>query len=151
MIFSSALVLSLRATHALREELFDDWSWKTTADTTVRGVVTGIYLNYEVNNYGYSYHIFPALIIVNVTEVVKVGESWMNLTEESEHWVNENMTVAYDKPDVPSVTVGQRVEASGYFDMPVEDTWSYSFKLVVAAEIDGSYVMSLQGMRFSPP
>jgi len=145
VVFSSALVFSLRATHALREELYNDWSLKTTADATVRGVVTGIYLNYEVNCYGYSYHVFPALIIVNVTEVVKVGESWMDLTEESEHWVNENMTVAYDKPDVPSVTVGQRVEASGYFDMPIEDTWSYSYKLVIAAEIAGSYVASLQG------
>jgi hypothetical protein len=145
VICGSASVMALRATNVLREELYDDWTWTTTADTTVRGVVTGIYLNYEVNNYGYSYHIFPALIIVNVTEVVKVGESLMNLTEESEHWVNENMTVAYDRPDVPSVTVGQRVEASGYYDVPVEDSWSYSFKLVVAEEIDGSYVTSLQG------
>ena len=145
VIFSSALVFSLRTTHALREEYYDDWSYKTTADTTVRGVITGMYLNYEVDCYGYSYHIFPALIIVNVTEVVKVGKSWWNLTEESERWVNENMTVAYDKPDVPSVTVGQRVEASGVFDVPPEEIWSYSFKLVIAAEIDGSYVMSLQG------
>ena len=150
VIFSSALVFSLRTTGALREELFDDWSYKTTADTTVRGVVTEIFLNYEVNNHGYSYHIFPALMIVNVSEVLKAarasaGETWSNLTEANEYWVNQNMTVAYDKPDIPSVTVGQRVEASGYFDMPIEDTWSYSYKLVIAAEIDDSYVLPLQG------
>jgi hypothetical protein len=143
VIFSSAVVLSLRTTNALREELYDDWSWKTIADTTVRGVVTEIYLNYEVNVHGYSYHIFPALVIVNVTEVVEVGESWVNLTEESEHWMNENMTVAYDKSDVPSLIVGQRVEARGYFDVPIEDTWSYSHKLVIATEIEDSYIKNL--------
>ncbi|HLC01078.1 MAG TPA: hypothetical protein VJL33_07160 [Candidatus Bathyarchaeia archaeon] len=143
-IFSSALVYSLRTTKALREEFRDDWSWKTTADTTVRGVVTEIYLNHEVNT-GYSYHIFPALIIVNVTEVVEVGESWMNLTEESEHWMNENMNVAYDKPDVPSLIVGKRVEARGYFDTPIEDQWAYSYKLVIATEINESYIQPLQG------
>jgi hypothetical protein len=146
VIFSSALVFSLRATHILREDLCFKWSYKTTAGTTVRGVVTEFHLNYEVNN-GYSYHIFPALIILNVTDVVKVGKTWMDtreLTDESEHWVNENMTVAYDKPDVPVLSVGQRVEASGYFDVPVEDLWSYSWKLVIAAEIDGSYVIPLQ-------
>jgi hypothetical protein len=145
VVVSSAVVFSLRATHAIREELYENWSLRTTASTKVRGVVTGIYLNYDVENYGYSYHVFPALIIVNVTEVVEAGSSWRDLTEESEHWMNENMTVAYDKPDVPSLTVGQRVEASGYYDLPVEDTSSYSFKLVVDAKIEGSYVTPLQG------
>jgi hypothetical protein len=145
VIFSSALVFSLRATHVLREELLLDWSYKTTADTTVRGVVTGIYLNHEVNTYGISYHIFPALIIVNVTEVVQVGKTWEGTRTLTEGELPENMTVAYDKPDVPSVTVGQRVEASGVFDMPAEDEWPYSWKLVIATEIDGSYVRSLQG------
>jgi len=143
VILSSTIVFSLRATHVLREELYDNWSYETTADTTVRGVITGIYLNYEVNSYNYSYHIFPALIIVNVTEVVKVEESWMNLTERSEQWINENMTVAYDKLDVPNLTVGQNVEANGYYDQPVEDTWSYSNKLVIATDIDDSYVKSV--------
>ena len=145
VICGSASVMALRATNVLREELYYDWTLTTTASTAVRGVVTGIYLNYEVNDGGYSYHIFPALIVVNVTEVVKVGESWMSLTELSEHWVNENMTIAYDKPDVPDLSVGQWVEASGFFEVPPEDWSYYSYKLVIAAEIDGSYVKSLQG------
>jgi len=98
-----------------------------------------------VNIYDYNYHIFPALIIINVTDVVKAEESWSwaNLTEAKEYWMNQNMTVVYDKPDVPSLFVGQRVEASGYFDMPIEDSWSYSHKLVIAMEIDDSYIKPL--------
>jgi hypothetical protein len=147
VIFSSALVLSLRTTRALREELYDDWRYETAADMTVRGFVTGIYLNHEVNNHDYSYHIFPALIILNVTEVVTVGQSgwnpWTNLTEAKRYWINQNMAIGYDKPDVPSLIVGQRVEASGYFDTPIEDSWSYSHKLVIAVEIDDSYIKPL--------
>jgi hypothetical protein len=149
VILSSTLVFSLRATHVLREELYDNWSYETTADTTIHGIITGIYLNYEVNCYNYSYHIFPALIIVNVTEVVKVGESWMNLTERSEQWINENMTVAYDKPDVPNLTIGQNVEANGYYDQPVEDIWSYSNKLVITTKINDSYIKPLQSAGFT--
>jgi hypothetical protein len=143
VIFSSAVVLSLRTTKALREEHLDDWSWKTVADTKVRGIVTEIHLNYEVNVYDYSYHIFPALITVKVTEVLKVGDMWPNLTMASAYWVNESMTIAFDKPDVPDVAVGQRVEASGYFDEPPEDAWAYSHKLVIAAEIDDSFIEPL--------
>ena len=143
VIFSSSLVLSLRTTHVLREELYDEWRLETTADTTVRGVITEISLNREVNSYGYSYHIFPALIIVNVTEVVEVGESWMNLTELSEHWVNENLTVAYDKSDVPDLSLGELVETSGYYDTPIEDSWSYSHKLIIATEVHNSYIKPL--------
>jgi hypothetical protein len=143
VVLSSAVVFSLRSTRVLREELYDDWTYATVADTTVRGVVTGIYLNCEVNNHDYSYHVFPALIIVNVTEVIKADLWAMNLTETREHWMNQNMTVAYDRSDVPSLTVGERVEASGYYDLPVEDSWSYSNKLVIAAEINGSQVTSL--------
>ena len=115
------------------------------ADMTVRGVVTGIYLNYEVDVDDYSYHVFPALIIVNVTEVVKADLWSMNLTEAREHWMTQNMTVAYDKPDVPNLNVGERVEASGYCDLPVEDSWSYSNKLIIATKIDGSQLTSLSG------
>lgn len=151
VILSSTLVFSLRATHVLREEIYDDWSYETTADTTVRGFITGIYLNYEVTCYDYSYHIFPALIIVNATEVLKTGTFWSNLTEANEYWVNQNMTLAYDKPDVPSVAIGQEVEASGYYDRPVEDIWSYSLKLVIATEIDDSYIKPLQSASSTSP
>ena len=145
LILSSALVFTLRTTRVLREELYDDWTWTRTADTTVRGFVTGIYFNHEINNQGYSYHIFPAIIILNVTEVTEVGidESWLNMTEVSERWLNENLTIAYDKPDVPSLKIGQRIEASGYFEVPVEDPSAYSHKLIVDSEIVDSYVKPL--------
>jgi len=143
VVLSSSIVLSLRETHVLREELYDTWTLTTSADTTIRGVVVGVYLHYEVDNNGYSYHIFPALLIVNVTEVVKAGQFWTNLTEANENWVNTNMTVAYDKPNVPTITVGQRVEVSGYYNMLVEEPNSYSNKLVIAAEINGSYITVL--------
>ncbi len=148
VIFSSSTVYSLRATHFLREELYDVWRYQTTADTRVRGIVAAIYLNYEVNNRDYSYHIFPALIIVKVTEVLKVAEDswssqWENLTEANTYWVNQNMTIGYDKPDVPSLTVGLRVEARGYYDTAIEDSWSYSDKLVIAQEINDSYIRPL--------
>lgn len=145
LILSATVVFSLRATHVLREELYDAWTYATVADTTVRGVITGVYQNIEVDNDDYSYHVFPALIIVNVTEVIKADLWSMNLIETRERWMNQNMTVAYNKPDVPSLNVGERVEVRGYYDLPVEDSWSYSNKLVIAAEIDGSQVTSLQG------
>jgi hypothetical protein len=53
------------------------------------------------------------------------------------------MTVAYDKPNVPTITVGQHVEVSGYYNMLVEEPNSYSNKLVIAAEINGSYITAL--------
>jgi hypothetical protein len=143
LILSATVVFSLRATHVLREELYDDWTYATVADTTVRGVVTGVYPNIEVDNDNYSYHVFPALIIMNVTDVIKADLWGMNLTETRERWINQNLTVAYDRSDVPSLNVGERVEARGYYDLPVEDSWSYSNKLVIAAEIDGSQVTSL--------
>ena len=145
MILSSALVFTLQTTRVLREELYDDWTWTRTADTTVRGFVTAIYLDHEINNQDYSYHIFPAIIILNVTEVteVSIDESWLNMTKVSEGWLNQNLTIAYDKPDVPSLKVGQRIEASGYFEVPVEDPSAYSHKLVVDSEIVDSYVKPL--------
>jgi hypothetical protein len=142
VILSSAFVFSLRATNVLREELYDNWNYATAPDVTVRGVVMEIDLNQEVNNHGYSYHIFPALIVMNVTEVIDAEGGW-NLTERRQYWVNEKMTIAYDKPDVPSLSVGQRVEAKGYYDLPPEDETSYSYKLVVAEKIDDSYIKSL--------
>lgn len=143
MILSSVLVFSLRTTHVLREDMNVDWTYATTAGTTIRGIITKISLNCEVNCYGWYYHVFPALITVNVTEIVKVGESWVNLTEISRGWINQNMIVAYDKSDVPNLVVGQRVEVSGYFDFPVEDEFPYTNKLVIAMKIDGSYIKSL--------
>ncbi len=49
--------------------------------------------------------------------------------------------------NVPNLVIGQRVEASGYFDLPIEDSWSYSNKLVIAMKIDGSYIKSLRMTR----
>ncbi len=145
VILSSTVVVSLRATNVLREELYDQWTLTTAADTTVQGVVREIHLNYEVDNNGYSYHVFPALIIVTVTEVLKADSIWMNLSEAEAYWVNQNMTIGYDRTDVPNLVVGQQVEASGYYDLLIEDQTSFSSKLVISAKIDGSYIMSLQG------
>jgi hypothetical protein len=101
--------------------------------------VTEIALNYEVNT-GYSYHIFPAYITINVTEFVWGEEFLQNQTSSSDYWQHQGSVVIYfEKTDVPKLEVGQRIEVNGFMAPWIEDSL-YSGKLVVASQINGSYI-----------
>jgi hypothetical protein len=118
------------------------------ATITVRGVAKEIKLEYI--SYGLvSYHVFPAVIIFNVTEVVWMSDEVrtfinydINNTFYNSFWNPGNLrSIGYDNKDMPSLSEGSLLEASGYW-IPDTDS-AYSMKLVVAPNVIGSYVKSL--------
>ena len=140
VVASSALLITIRATtNLIHEQWLENYPGGGTPNLTLRGVVTEIALNYEVNT-GYSYHIFPAYITINVTEFVWGKEFWQNQTSSSEYWQHQRSAeICFDKADVPKLEVGQRIEVNGFMTPWIEDSL-YSGKLVVAPQIEGSYV-----------
>jgi hypothetical protein len=134
----SASLIAIRATtNIIHEQRLENYNGGNTPNLTLRGVLAGILLNYEVNT-GYSYHIFPAYITLNVTELVWDG-SWLNQTVTSEYWQHQQIVIYFEKTDIPKITVGQPIEVSGYLYPWLEDSL-YSGKLVVSAQINGSYL-----------
>jgi hypothetical protein len=140
VVASSALLITIRATtNLIHEQWLENYPGGGTPNLTLRGVVTEIALNYEVNT-GYSYHIFPAYITINVTEFVWGEEFWQNQTSSSDYWQHQGSVVIYfEKTDVPKLEVGQRIEVNGFMAPWIEDSL-YSGKLVVASQINGSYI-----------
>jgi hypothetical protein len=139
IIASSAFLITVRSTtNVIHEQWLENYQGGSTPNLTMRGVVTGIALNHEVNN-GYVYHIFPAVINLNVTEFVWGGESWSNQTGSAEYWRERSVTVFFEKIEVPQLSVGQVVKVSGYWEPWLEDSL-YSNALVVAPQIEGSYI-----------
>lgn len=140
VVASSALLITIRATtNLIHEQLLENFHFSSTPNLNLRGVIAGIALNYEVNT-GYSYHIFPAYITINVTEFVWGEEFWQNQTSSSEYWQHQRSAeICFDKTDVPKFAVGQRIEVNGFMAPWIEDSL-YSGKLVVAPQIEGSYV-----------
>jgi len=100
----------------------------------VRGVIIDVALNRTM--FGYmSYHTFPALITLNLTEVI-----WV----DSGVWRARNKTVisvGYDFAETPNVTVGGSYEVRGFW-LSITDS-AYSYTLVVAPSVKGSYIKPL--------
>ena len=141
-ILASALLISARATNIIREQPLETFYGGSSPNLTLRGIIASVALNYEVNT-GYSYHIFPAYLTLNVTAVVWSGEPWENQTSAAEYLRHQGSVIIYfEKTDVPTLTVGQQVEVSGYYCQWLEDSL-YSNKLVVSPSISESYVKSL--------
>ena len=111
-----------------------------TAHLTVRGTIYNLKLNHEIRQ-DVQYHVFPAVIYINITEVVWASEQLMTEWHIEElpkdTWYGQDtIGIAYDKPDVPKLSKGQTIEASGvYFGCTIS---ACGFKLVVAPEIEGS-------------
>jgi len=115
------------------------------ATVTVRGIVKEVELNHI--SYGLaSYHIFPAVIILNITEVVWMSDEVhaflnkeINNTFYNSFWKVGNLrSIGHDFKDVPNLTEGELIEASGYWLYTTDS--AYSMKLVVAPNVNGSYV-----------
>jgi hypothetical protein len=141
VIVLSASIISLRATNLIHEQRQVNFSGASCPNLALRGVIADIKLNYEVNT-GYSYHIFPAYITLNLTAVTWADGDWQNQTAANQYWVNRGIIVAYEGTDVPKLLVGQQVEAKGYCVFWLED-WLFSGMLVVAPSINDSYIKSI--------
>jgi len=119
----------------------EDWSRIVAYDLycgnstlIVRGIVSSVVLNHT--GFGYvSYHTFPALITLNLTEAVWINDG---VWDEKHRAV---ITVGYDFPEVPNLTVGGSYEVSGFW-LSITDS-AYSYKLVVAPSIKDSYIKPL--------
>lgn len=131
----------------LRLENFDAYSSGryNASDLTVRGTIYDVKLNYEYRGEK-TYHVFSALIYINITEVAWASEELLSEMGIQEYqktvWDRQDtITIAYDKADVPELSIGQTIEASGvYFRL----TGSvYLWKLVVAPSISESYVKTI--------
>jgi hypothetical protein len=133
VIVASGSVIFMRVTNVVHEQILATYNGGSTPNLILRGVITEVRFNYEVND-GYFYHIFPAYIVMNVTEFVW-GSGYTSTPYET-------IVVYYEKMDVPSLAVGQQVEVCGYFNPWREDSF-YNDKLSVAPSISGSYVKPL--------
>jgi hypothetical protein len=133
VIVTSGSVIFVRVTNVVHEQLLATYNGGSTPNLILRGVITEVRLNYEVND-GYFYHIFPAYIVMNVTDFVW-GSGSTSAPEKT-------AVVYYEKTDVPKLAVGQRVEVCGYFNPWMEDSF-YNDKLSVTPSISGSYVKPL--------
>lgn len=115
------------------------------SDLTITGQIYGIKTDYTIEGQ-YSYHKFPALIYLNITKVVWASEqlmSEMGINKlPNNTWSNQDtIVIAYDKEDVPSLTIGESIEASGcYFRL---SNSVYGGKLVVAQGVNDSYVENI--------
>jgi hypothetical protein len=138
VIVLSASIISLRATNIIREQPQVYFSGAGSPNLAVQGVITDIKLNYEVNT-GYSYHIFPAYLTLNINEVTWASETWENQTIANQYWAGRSIVVAYEGTGVPELRVGQQVDAKGHVDLWLED-WLFSGMLVISPSINGSYI-----------
>jgi hypothetical protein len=142
IIVVSSMIISIRATNIVHEEYLETYHGGTSSNLTLKGTINSVALNYEVNT-GYSYHIFPAYITLNVTEVIWGGHPWENQTTVTEYVQHRGSIVIYfEKTDVPSLAVGRQVEVNGYYYPWMEDSL-YSYTLVVSPIVNGSYLNPL--------
>jgi hypothetical protein len=69
------------------------------SNLTVQGIITKIELKHE--SYGLStYHVFPAVIVINITQVVQVEEDFHteNIQWDNATWNGfPSLTIAYDQ------------------------------------------------------
>ena len=113
-----------------------------SSNLVIRGIVSDVKVDYEARG-PYTYHVFPAIITLNITEVVWVSPQLideMNIRQlQNDTWDRETtIMIAYDKPDPPELSIGQLVESSGYYWTVAESM--YGHKLVVEPSINESYV-----------
>lgn len=150
LITGGFVAMLLQQNNAKSQLTLENWDSHSEAgynvsDLTVRGIILDVKTNYEIRGH-YTYHVFPAVIYINITEVVWASEQLMaemgirELTNDTWNYQN-SIAIAYDKPDVPELSRGQLVEARGcYYRLSGS---VYGGKLVVALGVDGSYVKLL--------
>ncbi len=113
------------------------------SNLTVQGIITKIELNHKSEGLT-TYHIFPAVIVINITKVVRVNEDFQteNIKWNNTAWNGfQTLTIAYDQPYSLNLQIGQLIECRGYY-VSVTDS-AYSFKLILSPYVNESYIISL--------
>jgi hypothetical protein len=141
VVLASAALISARVTNIIHEQHLENFDYANSPNLTVKGIINSVKLNYEVNN-GFSYHIFPAYLTLDISEVVWSGRPWENQTTAADYLHQGSTVVYFEKTDVPSLAIGQQVEIRGYYCLWIEDSL-YSSTLVVSPNINGSYLVPL--------
>lgn len=112
----------------------------------IQGKISEVKLNSNVTWFG-SYHIFPAIITVEITNLVRISEKSKDQADISPQYREFNwgtitsIIVAYDRLDVPNLIKGQLVETKGCYYNGFLST--YRFKLVIEPTITDSYLKLL--------
>lgn len=117
-------------------------NWSRTADSnlTVQGLITRIELNRKFEGFT-AYHVFPAVIRINITQVVHVDNDFQT---EQIPWDNKtwngspSLTIAYDQPYLLNLQMGQLIECRGHY-ISITDS-AYSFKILVSNYVNDSYI-----------
>ncbi|MGB9853660.1 MAG: hypothetical protein ACPLRY_02490 [Candidatus Bathyarchaeales archaeon] len=120
-------------------------NWTRTADSnlTVQGIITKIELNHKSEGFS-TYHVFPAVIVINITQVVRVDEDFQteNIQWDNTTWNSfPTLTIAYDQPYLLNLQTGQLIECRGRY-ISITDS-AYSFKVIVSSYIQESYIRML--------
>jgi hypothetical protein len=140
IIASSSLIIAVRATGGVREDYIENFRGTASPNLTIQGTINTVAFNHEINN-GCLYHIFPAYLTVSVTEVVNCS-TWANQTTAQYLHQQKSLAVLYEMPNVPNLSVGQRVEINGYLCPWIEDS-IYQENFVVSPAVNGSYIHGL--------
>jgi hypothetical protein len=126
-------------------DIVENWSgssYRDVSSLTIQGTIYKIETNKRIDS-EYGYHVFPALVHVNITNVIWASEQLMKENGirhlENRSWDRRNtIVIAYDKPESIQLSEGQLIEASGcYCQLSVS---AYVNKLVIHPEIQGSYI-----------
>jgi hypothetical protein len=141
VIIVCSFFITVRATKMVREEGLETYNFGDQPNITLRGSVISAAYNYEVNT-GFSYHVFPAYVTFNVTQIVWGNGVWENQTQALNYLTRQDLVVYYEKTDAPNLSVGQQIEVSGHYCSWLEDSL-YSETLVVSTAINGSYLNPL--------
>jgi hypothetical protein len=142
LILSILLIINLSSKP---NDIVENWSgssYRDVSSLTIQGTVYKIETNKRINS-EYGYHVFPAVVHVNITHVIWASEQLMNANGirylENSTWDRRNtIVIAYDKPESIQLSEGQLIEASGcYCQLSVS---AYLNKLVIHSEIQESYI-----------
>ena len=137
-VLASAVLISARATNLIREDTAVNFNGQADVNLVINGTVSSVALNHEVGN-GYSYHVFPAYITMQITNIVS---SYNSSGDPIYSLPQGQLVVYYEKNDCPPLSVGQQVEVSGHYRPWIEDML-YSNMLLVSSSVNGSYLKAL--------
>ena len=137
-VLASAVLISARVTNLIREDSVVNFQGGAISNLIINGTISSIALNHEVGN-GYSYHVFPAYITLQIMHIIRFDNSSSNHI----YGLPQGQSVVYyEKTDCPPLAVGQQVEVSGYYRPWIEDIL-YSNMLLVSSAVNGSYLQAL--------
>jgi hypothetical protein len=125
------------------EHMYPEDAIYENSNVTVRGAITSIEQNHKAYGFGFDlYHIFRFYIVLNITEVVWVGEdlaaSSLFSIENDAIGGRNKIGIGYDNIDDPQLSLGQVIECKGYCLLATDSP--YSSRITVAPSVSGSYV-----------